>query len=78
MAKCPHCNSRNTSWTNYIEVIGSNAIGAAAGCLMSMVSPDSANRAHFEASRSLVGYKEYHCNNCGKDFRKNRRTLDVS
>ena len=77
MAKCPCCDARDTSWTNPVEVVGANAAGAAAGAIMSMISPTMSTRAHYEASRSLVEYKEYHCNSCGRDFKKNRRTGDV-
>ena len=72
MAKCPYCGSRNTSWTNPLEVVGANAIGVAAGTLMSMISPSSSSMAHYRASRNLVENKEYHCNNCGRDFKKSR------
>lgn len=78
MAKCPHCNSKNTSWTNYMEVIGANAAGAVAGCVMNMLSPNLSNAAHYESSRNLCPYKEYLCNDCGKKFTKNRRTGTVS
>ena len=56
MAKCPYCDSRDTSWTNPVEVVGANAAGAAAGAIMSMISPTMSTRAHYEASRSLVEY----------------------
>lgn len=73
MPKCPYCGSRDTSWTNPFEVVGANAAGAVAGAIMSVVSPMLSTRAQYESSRSLVEYKEYRCNSCGNNFRKNRR-----